>query len=80
MCKWGTDTMLRLLVDKDVSYTKDFRVDDVKVDSCIALFIWNLNVNGVRTVNSCCGHGKGEGSIILASGARIYMPTVEVAD
>lgn len=30
----------------------------VKVDSCIAGDIESLNGRGIRTLGSCCGHGK----------------------
>lgn len=74
MCRWGSDTVLNLTVDKAVSHTGNQRLADVKIDSCIAEFVENLNHSGVRTVNSCCGHGKGEGRILLSSGANLILP------
>lgn len=35
------------------------------VDSCVASEIVFLIVNGVRTLNSCCGHGKTHPSVCV---------------
>lgn len=37
----------------------------VCIDSCIASEIAYLWHNGVRTLNSCCGHGKNHPSVIV---------------
>lgn len=37
----------------------------VSIDTCIATEIGYLWHNGVKTLNSCCGHGKGEPSVIV---------------
>ena len=36
-----------------------------KVDACIAHLIAELNRHSVKTLNSCCGHGKTNGNIVL---------------
>ena len=43
------------IVIKVTIYQKPFIVE---IDDCIAEEIVKLNKLGVRTVNSCCGHGK----------------------
>jgi hypothetical protein len=40
-------------------------IETVCVDACIAQVIQHLWDNGVKTMNSCCGHGKKTPSIIL---------------
>jgi hypothetical protein len=58
MCKHGTD--------KEITITQV-----IKVDACIADEIAFLNANGVRTENSCCGHGNYHASaLILPSSLR----------
>jgi len=56
MCSWG-DTVEVQVGDK--------RVD---VDCCIASIVDALNQGGVRTAMSCCGHGEGDGFIMMADG------------
>jgi hypothetical protein len=61
MCKHGEfDT---LLIDH-------VRVD---VDRCIAPLVDLLNVNGFKTVASCCGHGHRPGRIALADGRELII-------
>lgn len=43
------------------------------IDRCIAPIVLALNEAGVRTVASCCGHGKRPGSIALADGREIII-------
>ena len=40
--------------------------DWVSIDTCIATDIGRLWHNGVRTINSCCGHQKLEPSVIVS--------------
>ena len=60
MCKWGTDTKIRI------------RGKDVLVDSCIAGLILKLNRLGLCTRASCCGHGKISTSVIFELGGKRY--------
>ena len=44
------------------------------IDQCIhQLFVAALNAGGVRTVASCCGHGKTRGNIILEDGRVLII-------
>ena len=61
MCKWGTVTVVVL--------TKQV----VEIDSCISALVDALNYGGVETTASCCGHGKGPGSIVLADGRELVI-------
>ncbi len=56
MCTWGDYTEVRV-GDKTVM-----------VDCCIASIVEALNEGGVATAMSCCGHGEGDGIIMLADG------------
>lgn len=58
MCEWGNL--------KEVSIKRKKGLDKViKVDSCIADLIVQLNDFGLYTINSCCGHNKSGASIIF---------------
>lgn len=35
------------------------------IDACIAPLVHRLNQQGVRTTNSCCGHGQYQGTILI---------------
>ena len=43
------------------------------VDACIANIVRALNDGGVTTTSSCCGHGRNDGSILLADGREIIV-------
>jgi len=43
------------------------------VDACIAEIVHALNAGGVITTSSCCGHGKTDGSILLADGRELRL-------
>ncbi len=60
MCQHGETEIVRLLRPNTYSGRTE-----VEVDRCIALIVQQLNDIGIRTLNSCCGHGKGPGSIIV---------------
>jgi hypothetical protein len=45
----------------------------ILVDSCIAEEIGGLLKTGIITVNSCCGHNKGRGTIIVADESVLDM-------
>jgi len=46
---------------------------NIYVDRCIADIITALNRHGIKTIASCCGHGKIDGSIILEDGRHIRI-------
>jgi hypothetical protein len=43
------------------------------VDACIADLVRALNAGGVITTSSCCGHGRTDGSILLADGRELRL-------
>jgi len=73
MCQWGTDTVLLVPMSPDESHTGQFRWAWKGVDSCIADIVQALNAAGIYTAQSCCGHGKGDGSIILHDGRELII-------
>ena len=45
----------------------------VEIDFCIADLVAALNAASIRTVASCCGHGKIDGSIVLEDGRDLVI-------
>lgn len=68
MCMDGQETMLYVPIPANLSYTGEFRWDIKAVDSCIAPLVQALNDAGIYTANSCCGHGREDGTIHLHDG------------
>lgn len=46
----------------------------VEIDSCLAPLVDALNKGGVKTISSCCGHGKGWGFVQLEDRLIIITP------
>ena len=66
MCKWGDTVIVEI---KGIPQG---------IDRCIAPIVNALNMAGLETVASCCGHGKRPGIIALRDGREILiMPTYE---
>jgi hypothetical protein len=49
------------------------------VDACIAPIVSALNVAGVVTLGSCCGHGERAGIIELADGRSLVITNRDAA-
>lgn len=78
MCDYGNQIILHVPIRGDLSYTGEDRWDDKAIDSCIAPIVKALNDAEVFTLASCCGHGKGGGSIILWDDRELVLrPTDE---
>lgn len=73
MCKWGTEVVLRVPMPAELSYTGKFRWDEKGIDACIASLVQCLNDAGIYTANSCCGHGKAPGWIVLHDGRQLLI-------
>jgi hypothetical protein len=63
---------MSLIVPAHLSHTGKSHRKMVAVDECIFSIVKALNAGGVPTEDSCCGHGKQLGSIILSDG-RVLM-------
>ena len=77
MCQWGTNERIELSIPADLSHTGRPIVRTVGVDSCIASIVKALSKAGIRTRGSCCGHGKGDGSIVLQDGRELVIKNIE---
>jgi len=53
--------------------------DGVWCDPCLEPLVRALNDAGLRTVASCCGHGKRPGRIDLANGTVLFVADPETA-
>lgn len=42
-------------------------------DPCLADIVQALNDAGIPTVASCCGHGRQDGSVVLADGRELMV-------
>lgn len=67
MCKWG-DT-----VDLELPCGGSLVMKRIAIDRCISSIVCALNDAGMRTVSSCCGHGRIPASIILEDDSWIVV-------
>jgi len=77
MCEFGNEVILLVPMPSNLSYTGEFRWAEKGIDGCIAPIVQALNDAGIYTANSCCGHGKEDGTIILHDGRTIKIINVE---
>lgn len=77
MCRWGTDELVYVHIDSDLSCDGEEKWKLVGIDKCIAPIVRALQLSGINMRGSCCGHGKGPGQIDLSDGRmiRIYPTT-----
>jgi hypothetical protein len=61
MCNWGNT--IAILIDDKI----------VDVDKCIVPLVKALNNAGMKTIASCCGHGKQPSNIALEDGREIII-------
>ena len=73
MCKHGTYTEVLCWQPPCLTHDGIERLGPIKVDRCIAPIVAALNLAGVRTTQSCCGHGKGPGRIDLSDGRVLVV-------
>jgi hypothetical protein len=77
MCEWGNDIVMIVPIPAGLSHTGKFRWEEKGIDSCIAPIVKALNDAGIYTANSCCGHGKTDGSILLHDGRELVIKAVK---
>ena len=67
------DATVLVLMGHDTAQVTDPRPGPVTVDACIAAEVRLLNVAGIRTTGSCCGHGRGPGwiAVVLEDAERM---------
>ena len=73
MCEHGDTYNVFVPMPANLSHTGRKRWDYKAIDRCIAPLVQVLNNAGIYTANSCCGHGKGDGSIILHDGRELVI-------
>lgn len=73
MCNWGDTVDLIVPIPAELSHTGQFRWAIKPIDRCIANLVKALNGAGIYTAGCCCGHGKGDGSIILHDGRELII-------
>jgi hypothetical protein len=73
MCEWGTSVPVYVRQDARINHDGVTTWKTVEVDRCIAEIVAALQVRGVYTLGSCCGHGKEDGSILLADGRELIV-------
>ena len=73
MCEHGNDVHMLVTIPAHLSYTGEAREEYKPIDACIASIVHALNAHGIFTEASCCGHGKGPGSIILQDGRELLV-------
>jgi len=73
MCKHGDHVTLPVNMPAHLSYTDVDRWAYKPIDRCLAPIVQALNVAGIFTANSCCGHGTGPGSILLHDGRELTI-------
>jgi len=65
MCKWGTDKIVEVTMPPCQPYHPTEWKKKVGIDSCISELVEVFESVGLRMLASCCGHGKGDGAILL---------------
>lgn len=78
MCKHGTTVDVFVTIIKDglpklLSFGKGSYKELVPIDSCIATIVAALENGNVLMEVSCCGHGKGDGGILLQDGRKLII-------
>ena len=68
MCEWNTNKVVRLCKPLLVSGRTE-----IAVDACLADIVQALNDASIETTGCCCGHGKGDGEIMLKDGRIIRI-------
>jgi len=68
MCEWGKTKKVWLYLPAELSCTGKGCYRFSRIDSCIADIIKALNKGGLKTIGSCCGHGKRTGRIDFMDG------------
>jgi len=57
MCEWGNIEL----------------INGINIDKCIVSIVKGLHHANLKTIASCCGHGKQPGSVVLDDGREILI-------
>ena len=77
MCEWGIYTEVSVKIPADLSYNGREYWTTKKIDKCIAPIVKALQEGGIDMRGSCCGHGKGDGEILLQDGRVLIIKEVK---
>lgn len=81
MCEHGDTVTMRVPVPAELSHSGRNEWKAKPVDRCLAPLVAALNDGALRTVASCCGHGKQPGRIALDDGRELVIAmTTDQAD
>ena len=73
MCEWGTEILVDVKIQADLSCDGTERWKKAQIDMCIASLVDALQKGGIDMRGSCCGHGKAEGYITLQDGRVLVI-------
>ena len=73
MCEWGETAIVRVKIPDELSRTGEAYFTNAPIDSCIAPIVKALQDAGIDMRHSCCGHGRGDGEIMLQDGRVLYI-------
>ena len=73
MCEPGEEAYILVNVPEDLSSSGFPKVRYVEIDKCIAPLVEALHRGGINMRASCCGHGKGAGTICLQDGRVLVI-------
>lgn len=73
MCEHGNHVLVRVRIPADLACEGRAKWKRMQIDSCIAPIVAALQRAGIHMRGSCCGHGKGDGSIELQDGRCLIV-------
>ena len=73
MCDYGDTEQVWVRITPGLSCTRRAKWKNAVIDRCIAPLVQALQSEGIDMLSSCCGHGKGDGEILLADGRRLVI-------
>lgn len=77
MCEPGAETLVRVKIPADLSFSGEERWKECGIDACIAPIVKALQEGGIDMRGSCCGHGARNGDIELADGRGLLVLSKE---
>ena len=73
MCHWGRTKRIGIKIPANVSCTGIARWKLAAIDGCLADIVWALQLAGLETAGSCCGHGRYPAGILLSDGRVLQI-------
>lgn len=76
MCEYGDTVPVLVWIAADLACEGHEKWKVARIDRCIAPIVSALSTAGIRMRGSCCGHGRGDGSIELQDGRTLIIRKV----